>query len=354
MGWSLDRTAAALLRTLPPELAHDIALTALAQITPSAPAELPASLRSSLFGIDFANPVGLAAGFDKNARTIAAFDRLGWGFVEVGGITPRPQPGNPKPRLFRLPGRAIVNRMGFNSDGLEKVGTRLLRRGRGVPVFANLGANRDSADPVADWEVLLRGLHGVVDGVTLNISSPNTPGLKTLQSPEALRDGLLRLGTLRKELGATRPDSCPLLVKISPDLDDAEIETLAGICLECGIDGIIATNTSQALRTGLAHAPAANGGGLSGRPLQERAMAVLCRLDHCLASRMPLIAVGGIGCGEDAYRRIRAGASLVQVYSEMVWEGVGIGPRIARDLATLLARDGFHCIADAVGIDRRP
>ena len=197
-----DRIAAAALRALPPEAAHDLALAALSKIPPGQAGSFPPSLQTSVFGITFTHPVGLAAGFDKNARVISAFNRLGWGFTEIGGVTPLPQPGNPKPRLFRLPGRALVNHMGFNSEGLDRIRARLAARPAGIPVFANLGTNRNTVNPVDDSETLLDGLYGLADGFTLNVSSPNTPGLATMQRPENLAAGIARLRELRDRLAA--------------------------------------------------------------------------------------------------------------------------------------------------------
>ena len=350
-----DRIAAAALRALPPEAAHDLALAALSKIPPGQAGSFPPGLQTSVFGITFTHPVGLAAGFDKNARVISAFNRLGWGFTEIGGVTPLPQPGNPKPRLFRLPGSALVNHMGFNSEGLDRIRARLAARPAGIPVFANLGTNRNTVNPVDDSETLLDGLYGLADGFTLNVSSPNTPGLATMQRPENLAAGIARLRELRDRLAAGHAGPpAPLLIKVSPDLSEGEIGEIAEVCMAQRIDGVIATNTSQILRRELASGPAARAGGLSGPPLRSRATAVLRALDARFAGTVPLIAVGGIDTAGEAYARIRAGASLVQIYSAMIWKGPRIGPRIARGLARLLARDGYGSIAEAVGAERRP
>ena len=349
----VDRLVASAFRVLPPEAAHELALRSLERI-PAGPVSRMQHPRLQLqvFGIDFLNPVGLAAGFDKDARAIRAFQRLGWGFVEIGGVTPRPQPGNPKPRLFRLPGRAMVNRLGFNSQGMIKVGPRLRKRPRGLPVFANLGANQNTADPADDWEVLLKNLYDLADGFTLNISSPNTPSLLSLHQPDALDRGLKRVLSTRKDLAEFRQSPpAPMLVKISPDLDENTIAEIAEVCHERGVDGIIATNTSSRLRSRMAVARAAEAGGLSGPPLHGLALRTLRRLHSVLRGSLPLIGVGGIGNAQDAYERIRAGASLVQIYTAMIWEGPGIGTHVARELAFLLARDGFDSVADAVGVD---
>lgn len=351
----LEKAAAAALRLLPAETGHRLAVAALARVAPG-PATAGAiapNLEQTVFGIHFSNPVGLAAGFDKDARTRAAFARIGWGFVEVGGVTPLPQPGNPRPRLFRLPGRSILNRMGFNSEGLDRVGARLEAQGDGPPVFVNFGVNRTTPDPADDWVLLLQRLYGRCDGFTLNVSSPNTPGLVDLQQPGALAERIIRLREIRDACARQhRGPPAPLLVKLSPDLADDALAALADTCRRGGIDGIIATNTSQALRAGLCHPAAAGGGGVSGALLAPRALQVLQRLDRELQGALPVVSVGGIATAADAYARIRAGATLVQLYSAMVWEGPGVGPRIARGLSELLERDGFASVADAVGADR--
>lgn len=351
-GW-LDRSAARALRLLPPETSHRVALRLLEHLpAASTPPAADPRLRSRVLGIDFATPVGLAAGFDKDARVMGAFQRLGWGFVEVGGITPRPQPGHSRPRLFRLPGRNVINRMGFNSCGVEAAGQLLASCPPGMPVFVNLGVNRDTEDPSSDWRLLLEKLHGLVDAFTINLSSPNTQTLAQLRNPAALAAALEQTIVWRDRLAreAGTPPA-PLLAKISPDLTKEEIETVASICLR--LEGAIATNTSPQLRDELAplHLPA--GGGLSGKALGGRALETLRQLDSLLQGRIPLIGVGGIFTAEDAYARIRAGASLVQLYTAIVWEGAGHGQRVADGLLCLLNRDGFASIGEAVAADRR-
>ncbi len=350
---TLDRAAAAALRSLPPEAAHRLAVVALERLPlPIARPAADGILRSRVLGIDFANPVGLAAGFDKDARAWRAFGRLGWGFAEIGGVTPLPQPGNPRPRLFRVAGRAIVNRMGFNSCGVERVRERLPKTGRTAPLLVNLAVNRDTADPADDWEIVLRALLGRADGFTVNISSPNTKGLRQLADLGRLREQLTRLVGVRRSLAKTGDTPAPaLLVKLSPDMSDPALRRTVRVCVEAGADGIVATNTSPDLRQKLAAPPASDGGGLSGAPLRDRALRTLRTVRDETGDAVPLIGVGGIFTAEDAYERIRAGASLVQAYSAMIWEGVGVGPRIAAGLAELLARDGFRSIGEAVGID---
>ena len=350
---ALDRAAAAALRLLPPEAAHSLAIGVLERAPlPPRGRRTPEALRTRLFGCVFENPIGLAAGFDKDARTWRAFGQLGWGFVEVGGVTPLPQPGNPRPRLFRLPGQAVVNRMGFNSCGATRVRERLQPREPRAPLLVNLGMNRDTADPADDWEAVLQVLFGLADGFTINISSPNTAGLRQLAEGRRLREQIGRVAAARnglsRDAGRERP---ALLVKLSPDMAEADLRRTASICVEAGADGIIATNTSAELRRQLASPSVSEGGGLSGAPLRALAERALRQIRDETRGAVPLIGVGGIFTAEDAYARIRAGASLVQIYTAMIWEGVGIGPRIAGGLASLLARDGFRSVDEAVGTD---
>ncbi|MEM7505311.1 MAG: quinone-dependent dihydroorotate dehydrogenase [Pseudomonadota bacterium] len=345
MSWS-ERLALRALHCLEPERAHDLALKALAAGLAPSPGPVSSSrLATSVAGIAVPNPVGTAAGFDKNGVAIAQILAAGFGFAEVGAVTPRPQPGNTKPRLFRLPeDRAVINRFGFNNLGMEALAHRLA--GAEGVVGVNLGANKDSTDRVADYVAGLRRLHGKARFFTVNISSPNTEKLRDLQGADALRDLLGQVMATREELGATTP----IFVKIAPDLSDGEIADIAGIAVELGLSGIIATNTTLA-REGLRSHHAREAGGLSGAPLRMRSLEVLRRLRMETGGNLPLIGVGGIASGEDAYARIRAGASLIQLYSALVFEGIGLGARIARDLDDLLVRDGFAQVADAVGQD---
>lgn len=353
MAARLHRGVARALHLLPPETAHGVALRLLAHI-PAArvPHAADSRLQCTLLGIDFATPIGLAAGFDKDARAIGAFQRLGWGFVEVGGVTPSPQQGNARPRLFRLAGRNVVNRMGFNSQGMEAVRERLVNRPSRLPVLVNLGVNQSTEDPASDWCLLLERLQGLADAFTLNLSSPNTQTLAQLRSAEALTNALKVTLACRDKLAqdsAVLPT--PLLAKISPDLEEKEIEQIAEACLP--LDGVIATNTSPQLRESLAPKRLPSGGGLSGPALADRALTTLRRLDTMLLGRLPLIAVGGVFTAEDAYGRIRAGASLVQMYTSIIWEGAAHGRSVAEGLIRLLERDGFSCVGEAVAADRR-
>jgi len=304
-------------------------------------------LATTLFGQRIPNPVGLAAGFDKNAEVPDAMLRLGFGFVEVGGVTPRPQPGNPQPRLFRLEeDRAVINRMGFNNEGLDAVAARLeARRGRLGLVGVNLGANKDSDDRPGDYAISYARLAALGGFAVVNVSSPNTPGLRNLQGREELAALLARLQPLHAQY------KTPLLVKIAPDLAEEDIDAVAELALQYELDGIVATNTTIARPDSLRSHHKAETGGLSGAPLRARAQAVLKQLYGKIGTRMPLIGVGGIASGEDAYARIRAGASAVQLYSAMVFEGPGLVSRIKSELAALLKRDGFKSVAEAVGKD---
>jgi dihydroorotate dehydrogenase len=338
-----------LVRHVDAETAHRLTLKLL-RCAPLAPAAYDDPvLNTTLFGKRLFNPVGLAAGFDKNAEVPDAMLRLGFGFVEVGGITPKPQPGNPRPRVFRLPeDRAVINRMGFNNEGLDAAAQRLAarqsrNRGRSGVVGANLGANKDSADRPGDYAISYERLAPLVDFAVVNVSSPNTPGLRNLQGREELTALLARLQPLHEKL------KTPLLVKIAPDLADEDIQAVAELALQFRLDGIVATNTTIARPDSLRSASRAETGGLSGQPLFERSTAVLRQLHAHVGGRLPLIGVGGVASGAQAYAKIRAGASAVQLYSALVYEGPGLVGRIKAELAALLKRDGFRHVADAVG-----
>lgn len=345
----LERAGLGLLHRLDPERAHDLALAGLR--TGLAP--LPAPFASprlgvTLAGLRLSNPLGLAAGFDKNAVALAGLARCGFGFVEVGAVTPRPQPGNPRPRLFRLPAeRAVINRFGFNNDGAAAVAARLARRPRGCVLGLNLGANKDSADRPGDFAQVLSACGAHVDFATVNVSSPNTERLRELQGPAALAALLARVTEARA--GLDRP--LPLFLKLAPDLSDDDLAQIAEVALAAGIDGIVATNTTLS-REGLTGTHAAEAGGLSGAPLFERSTRVLARLSQLTDGRLPLIGVGGVSSAEDAYAKIRAGATAVQLYTALVYGGLSLVPAILRGLDALLARDGFASVAEAVGTGR--
>jgi dihydroorotate dehydrogenase len=341
-----------LLRLLPPEAAHRASIAALrGGIAPYAAEPDPPSLGIALWGWQFPNPIGLAAGFDKNAEVPDAMLRFGFGFVETGTVTPRPQPGNPKPRLFRLTeDRALINRLGFNNEGLEAVRARLAaRRGRAGLVGANLGKNKESTDAIADYVAGVKAMGALADYLVVNVSSPNTPGLRDLQRKPSLLALIAALKSARALVAA--PDPPPLLLKIAPDLSGAERAEIAEAALETGLDGMIVSNTTVARPAELRSSHARETGGLSGTPLFAPSTALLAEMWRLTRGQIPLIGVGGVASGADAYAKIRAGASLVQLYTALVYEGPGLVLRIKHDLAGFLARDGFASIADAVGAD---
>jgi dihydroorotate dehydrogenase len=340
---------AALLRLMPPEPAHRATLRLMrvtAPLLPTARADDP-RLAVKALGLSFPNPIGLAAGFDKDADVPDAMLKLGFGFVECGTVTPHPQTGNPKPRLFRLrEDRAVINRMGFNNRGMEAMAARLAHRKRRGILGINIGANKDSADRIADYAKAFARLSPFADYVTVNISSPNTPGLRGLQNREELQR---LLATLTAARGTA---TIPLLLKIAPDIDDAAIDDIAEAVLAARIEGIILTNTTIA-RDGLKSANATETGGLSGAPLFARSTEVLKRMRARVGDKLVLIGVGGVASGADAYSKIRAGATLVQLYTALAYSGPGLVARIKSDLLALLARDGFKHVADAIGADLR-
>lgn len=337
------------LRAFDPETAHGFALKALQNGFAPMPAPvLSARLATRLAGLELPNPVGLAAGFDKNATALAGLARAGFGFVEVGAATPRPQPGNPRPRLFRLTeDRAVINRFGFNNDGAADIAARLATRPKGMVLGLNLGANKDSADRADDFAQVLRMAGAHLDFATVNVSSPNTEKLRDLQGAEAL--SALLAGVMAARAQLARP--IPVFLKIAPDLSDLELSEIADVALAAKLDGVIATNTTLS-RDGLKSGFASQAGGLSGAPLFDKSTRVLARLSHLTKGQMPLIGVGGIGSAQQAYAKIRAGASAVQLYSALVYEGLSLVARINQGLVDLLARDGFDTVADAVGTGR--
>ncbi|MCE9649894.1 MAG: quinone-dependent dihydroorotate dehydrogenase [Parvibaculum sp.] len=337
------------LRFIEPERAHRLTIAALKTgLGPRQRKADPASLAVDLFGLHFSNPVGIAAGFDKNGEVPDAMLAMGMGFAEVGTVTPRPQAGNPRPRVFRLEAeRAIVNRLGFNNEGHGALKRRLeARRGRKGIVGVNIGANKDAADRVADYEAGIAAFENLASYFTVNISSPNTPGLRALQSRGELEGLIARVLKARKT-------AVPILLKIAPDLTASELADIAAVALDMKLDGLIVSNTTIQ-REGLVSGPHAHEvGGLSGRPLFALSTQVLRDVYRLTDGKIPIVGVGGIADGADAYAKIRAGASLVQLYSALTYEGPALVARIKRDLAEALARDGFMRIADAVGVDAR-
>lgn len=349
-----EQVGMALLRSLDPEKSHHFALSALRAGLAPLPGPITSTrLKTKIAGLEMPNPVGLAAGFDKNAEAIPQLARAGFGFIELGAATPRPQPGNPKPRLFRLSeDHAVINRFGFNNDGMEAIGNRLARCRQSthrakIPVGLNLGANKDSEDRAGDFAKVLAHCGNAIDFATVNVSSPNTERLRDLQGPEAL-EALLQ-GVLQARKGLDH--KVPVFLKIAPDLEASELAELAEVARKSGIDAVIATNTTLS-REGLKSAHKGEMGGLSGRPLFEKSTRVLAQLSRNLGDDLPLIGVGGIASALDAYTKIRAGASVVQLYSAMVYQGLSLAPRIARGLDDLLKQDGFDTVAEAVGTKR--
>ena len=334
---------------LEPERAHRATIGMLKALPTRAAPPSPARLRTRVAGIDFPNPVGLAAGFDKNAEVPGAMLGLGFGSVEVGTLTPEPQAGNPRPRLFRLAeDRAVVNRLGFNNEGHEAALSRL-KGGVGLGIIGvNVGANKDSADRVADYAAGVRAMAPVADYLTINISSPNTPGLRALQDEGALDALLGAVFAARDEIAdGARP---PVFLKVAPDLSPAEIDGVVTVAMAHWVDALIVGNTTVS-RPPLKSAHAGETGGLSGAPLADLALRALRAFRSASGGAIPLVAAGGIASGADAYARIRAGASLVQLYTALIYEGPGLARRIVRDLDALLARDGFGRVDDAVGKD---
>ena len=335
-----------LLRRFDPERAHEFALAALRLGLAGTDdnADNP-RLATRVLGLNFANPIGLAAGFDKNAVALPALARLGFGFVEAGTVTPRPQPGNPRPRLFRLDqDQAVINRMGFNNAGLDVFVRRLSAGPRRVPVGANVGINKEGADPERDYPALIAAVAPLVDYVVVNVSSPNTPGLRDLQ-------GEARLRAILQAVTDTVPHHPPLLVKISPDLSAAGLEALVEACVDGRAQGLIVSNTTIARPAALRSPYAIEPGGLSGKPLMSPSTTMLHEAAKLAAGRLVLIGVGGVASGRDALEKLRAGASLVQLYTAFAYQGPALIPRLKRELLAALNEQKFATVADAVGAD---
>ena len=346
------------LHVLEPEEAHGLAIRALkAGFAPKDPGPDDPCLAVELCGLQLHSCVGLAAGFDKNAEAPDAMLAAGFGFVECGTVTPLAQVGNPRPRLFRLTeDRAVINRLGFNNEGLEAFAARLAARGgaspvRGGAVGANIGANKDSEDRIGDYVRGLKRLWSLADYFTVNISSPNTPGLRDLQSGPALDELLGRLAEARRAVEMTDPRLRPrgLLLKVAPDLDDSQIIAICDAVARHRFDGVIAGNTTLSRPGSLRSRFKGEAGGLSGAPLMTLSTQVLARFYACAAGRFPLVGAGGVASGADAYAKIRAGAVAVQLYSALVYGGPGLVGRIKRDLAVRLRADGFVSVVEATG-----
>jgi dihydroorotate dehydrogenase len=331
---------------LDPERAHQATIAALKRSPKRRPPEFPPSLHSTVAGLDFPSPVGLAAGFDKNAEVPEHMLGLGFGFVEVGTLTPEPQRGNPRPRMFRLAeDKAVINRLGFNNDGQAEAWLRLreCRHLSGI-IGVNIGANKDSEDRIADYVAGVQAMSPVARYLTINVSSPNTPGLRQLQDEGALRALLSAVEEVRERNGP------PIFLKVAPDLGEGEPDQIVRVAIQQGIDGIIVSNTTIS-RPALKSKHRDEQGGLSGAPLRPLALKALRDFRSASGGQIPLIGVGGISNTDDAWDRIRAGANLVQLYTAMVYEGPGIALRIALGLSERLRQEGFANIADAVATE---
>jgi dihydroorotate dehydrogenase len=345
----IERLGLTALHKFDPETSHGLSITALKSgLAPLSGQVTSSRLATTVAGLDLPNPIGLAAGYDKNAEVIAPLTKAGFGFIEVGAATPRPQPGNPKPRLFRLTqDQAAINRFGFNNQGMEAIGARLASRPNTGIVGLNLGANKDSSDRAADFARVLAHCGPYLDFATVNVSSPNTEKLRDLQGKDAL--GALLNGVLETNAGLNTP--IPIFLKIAPDLTTDEIADIADVALETGISGIIATNTTLS-RDGLTSKDRGEQGGLSGAPLFEKSTRVLAQLSQLCGPDIPLIGVGGVSTAAQAYEKIRAGASAVQLYTALVYGGLSMVADIAKGLDALLERDGFAHVSAAVGSGR--
>jgi len=340
----LAAAALPMLRRIDPERAHTLALLALRHgLATTARQQDHPALAISVLGHSFSNPIGLAAGFDKNAATGLALTRLGFGFVETGTVTPRPQIGNPKPRIFRLPpDQAVINRLGFNNLGLDVYRRNLARLAeRAIPLGANVGINKDAADPVRDYPALIEAVGPLVDYVVVNVSSPNTPGLRDLQNEARLRAILQAVAAV-----AGRP---PILVKIAPDLSLDGLAAVVETCVSQGVQGLIVGNTTLSRPAGLTSPHATQAGGLSGAPLRALSTAMLARAFLLARGRLVLIGAGGVFTGHDALTKIQAGASLVQLYTSFALHGPAIVPRLKLELLSALRRQRFETVPQAVG-----
>lgn len=328
------------------ERAHRLAITALRfGLAGRQDGEDDPMLATRCLGLSFANPIGLAAGFDKDGTAADALMRLGFGLVESGTVTPLPQPGNPRPRVFRLPEeRAVINRFGFNNAGVQRLLAERRGKPRRVPFGVNVGINKSGAEPLRDYPALVAAVAPVADYVVINVSSPNTPGLRGLQGEAQLR-------SILQAVADAVPCRPPLLVKLAPDLAAGGLEAVVRVALDCGVDGLVLTNTTIGRPAGLRGDHVGEAGGLSGPPLFEPATAVLRQARRLAAGRLVLIGVGGVASAADAYRKIRAGADLVQLYTAFSYAGPALLPRLKRELALLLRQNGFTSVDEAVGLD---
>ena len=350
----LSKIGGAVLHRLPPEIAHETALKALRYglIWPQDQADLPI-LKQKCLGLQFPNPIGLAAGFDKNGAAVSSLLSQGFGSIEIGTVTPLPQTGNPKPRLFRLSeDKAIINRLGFNNLGVSEIARNLAhaRPYAGI-VGANIGPNRDSDDPLNDYRKCFTLLAPLVDYLVVNISSPNTPGLRAWQDKDSLNRLISTLLDRRAGLSNARGGSIPLLIKIAPDLSDRSRRHIASTALALKLDGLLISNTTVSRPKYLRSKHKSETGGLSGKPVFRTSTAILADMYRRVNGEVPLIGIGGVGSGEDAYTKLRAGASLIQFYTALVFDGPSIVPKIKSDLAAFLSADGFDNVSSVVGLD---
>ncbi len=338
-----------LLNKLNPELAHNLVIKALAlKLSPSITSYSAPSLNINVSGLNLENPIGLAAGFDKNAEAIDSLSKLGFGFLEIGGVTPLPQDGNPKPRLFRLQkDKAIINRFGFNNKGMKVIRSKLEHSLSKIPVGVNLGANKDSKNRIDDYSKVLLECGDFVDFATLNISSPNTSKLRELQEPDNLKLLLLQLEGVKKKL----KKNIPIFVKISPDLKNQALVDLINVVTESKVDGIIATNTTIS-KVNLTSSAYNEIGGLSGEPLKDISTKMIAKISHLTDGSLPIIGVGGVSSAEDAYDKICAGASAIQLYTALVYEGFSVINKICIGVDKLLKADGHQKIRSAIGSKR--
>jgi dihydroorotate dehydrogenase len=341
-----------LLFRLPPETAHELALDTLRFLPTGTVKSVSTPVRR--FGLEFKNPVGLAAGFDKNGVAVDALARMGFGFIEVGTVTNQPQTGNPKPRIFRLPSdRALINRLGFNNQGAEQVAANLRRSKRNCVIGVNIGKSRSVPidEAIADYLASFEKIYQVADYVAINVSSPNTPNLRELQAPDRLKELINALQERNREL-AGEGIRKPLLLKIAPDLTDKEIESIVEVALTTQIVGIIATNTTIS-RDGLQTPPASiqsyGEGGLSGAPLRKKSTDIISRAYAVSRGKLPIIGVGGVFTAEDTWEKIRAGAGLIQLYTGFIYEGPRIARRVNEGLDAILKRERFDSIDEAIG-----
>lgn len=352
---SLYQSLSPLLFKLDPEKAHNLSLLGLKTgvIRPVKQENDPV-LATNLFGLSFPNPIGLSAGYDKNGSVLDGLLGLGFGFVEAGSVTPMPQKGNPKPRIFRLEeDGGVINRLGFNNKGLDVAVQNFGGKRRAGIVGANLGANKNSGDRIGDYVTGLKRLAPLADYITVNISSPNTPGLRALQGKEELEELLGRVMDARSEITPSGKPAIPLLLKIAPDLNDEDKADIASVALATSLDGLIISNTTTTRPETLQNLQKIETGGLSGKPLKNLSLTLLKEMYRATKGGIPLVGVGGISSAEDAYERILAGASLIQFYSAMVYEGPYLAQRMAAGLSVLLKENGYLNVADAVGAEHR-